>query len=289
MGGTKPKTTLGQRSGPNRRNSKNLQLAVVDSTDSSSSSSDSSDADWLNRQMLAKKRRPKQRFSSTSRKAKKPTEIEDPPHSNAGVSHVSPANGNSVSFDDEPRDQQPCCEVRKTGESSLSHTSVEGHGAAVPTSTVDGLQPETKLVQLPNSEFKRVDQVWDSDVRSYKLQDTAHDSLDAKYDGYLFHVRRTFGARGRHDHTFVDVKSELLREALQEVMGEIKGVSLVEETPSLDPNLLFLYLEDMRVHIEALGKGSKEDDHRQRSEKKQQQLKVLVQYLDTDFAAIKHT
>lgn len=89
-------------------------------------------------------------------------------------------------------------------------------------------------------EFKRVDHVWDNNLHSYKLQDTAEVSPDTQYDEYIFHVRRSFDWEGKYKNTHVDIKSKLLRECLQEVMGNIKGVSLVEETPKLDPNMLFL-------------------------------------------------
>jgi hypothetical protein len=89
-------------------------------------------------------------------------------------------------------------------------------------------------------EFKRVDQVWDNQIHSYKLEETTEDTGSSAYDGYLFHVRRTFDWEGKYKATIVDIKSKPLREALQEVMGNIKGVSLVEDTPKLDPNMLFL-------------------------------------------------
>lgn len=142
--------------------------------------------------------------------------------------------------------------------------------------------------------FKRVDQVWDNTIHNYKLQDTAEGSTDSEYDGYVFHVRRTFDWEGKYKQTIVDIKSKLLRDALQEVMGDIKGVSLVEETPKLDPNLLFLYLDDIRKHVKALKnfepKGDKKTRKKEakRNEKKRQQLKVLAKYLDKDYEAVKN-
>lgn len=89
-------------------------------------------------------------------------------------------------------------------------------------------------------DFKRVDQVWDNTIHNFKLQATAESNGEAKYDGFCFHVRRTFDWEGKYKATMVDIKSKPLRECLQDVIGNIKGVSLVDETPKLDPNILFL-------------------------------------------------
>jgi hypothetical protein len=92
----------------------------------------------------------------------------------------------------------------------------------------------------------------------------------------------------------VDIKSKLLKEALNEVMDGVKGVSLVEETPQVDPNLLFLYLEDLRVMFKGLKnkkvtvkKGKRKAKKRQ--ETKRKHLKVLLKYLDKDYASTKKT
>ncbi|EFX04446.1 aaa family ATPase [Grosmannia clavigera kw1407] len=142
-------------------------------------------------------------------------------------------------------------------------------------------------------DFKRVDQVWDSTIHNYKLQDTAEGITDPEYEGYLFHVRRTFDWEGKYKQTVVDIKSKLLRDSLQEVIGDVKGVSLVEEVPKLDPNLLFLYLEDMRKHIKVFkntkpnGKKKVAKKERRTLEKKTQQMKVLVKYLERDYESVK--
>ncbi|PHH92424.1 hypothetical protein CDD83_7493 [Cordyceps sp. RAO-2017] len=145
-------------------------------------------------------------------------------------------------------------------------------------------------------DFKRVDWVWDSSLYTYKLQDTAEMSLNSLYDEYIFHVRRTFDCEGKYRATFVDVRSKLLRECLQDVIGNVRGASLVDETPKLDPNLLFLYLEDFRVHLRHLkkarpaGEDKKERrKNRTRLKSKRKQLKVLIKYLDKDYAKIKES
>lgn len=110
-----------------------------------------------------------------------------------------------------------------------------------PNLVVDGTRKERKKKgKASKLDFKRVDQVWDSSIHNYKLQDTAAGTVDTKYDEFLFHVRRTFDWEGKYKATIIDIKSKVLRDCLQEVMGNVKGVSLVEGTPKLDPNLLFL-------------------------------------------------
>lgn len=99
---------------------------------------------------------------------------------------------------------------------------------------------DVEKVSVNGLEYKRVDQVWDSSIHNYKLKDTTQSSAGSKYEGFLFHVRRTFDWEGKYKTTYVDIKSKELRESIREVIGDIKGVSLVEETPKLDPNLLFL-------------------------------------------------
>lgn len=145
-------------------------------------------------------------------------------------------------------------------------------------------------------DYKRVDQVWDTSIHNFKLQDTAESVSETKYDGFCFHVRRTFDWEGKYKATVVDIKSKILRECLQDVIGNIKGVSLVDETPKLDPNVLFLYLEDLRKHVKKLKKEAASPsgaDKRERKEQarqlgeKRQHLKVLVKYIDKDYDQIK--
>lgn len=97
-----------------------------------------------------------------------------------------------------------------------------------------------RVKQGTRAEYKRVDWIWDNSLYTYKLQDTTEMTADSQYNEYIFHVRRTFDCEGKYRQTYVDIKSKLLRECLQDVIGNIKGISLVDETPKLDPNLLFL-------------------------------------------------
>lgn len=73
-------------------------------------------------------------------------------------------------------------------------------------------------------------------------------------------------------------------------MGEIKGVSLVAEKPAVDPNMLFLYLEEIRgmqERQEAQSKALDNKKERKTAKLNSQHLKLLVDYLDKDYAQTK--
>ncbi|KAF5613114.1 TOB3 (member of AAA-ATPase family) [Fusarium subglutinans] len=144
--------------------------------------------------------------------------------------------------------------------------------------------------------FMRVDQVWDNSIHNFKLQDTADTDTDSQYDEYIFHVRRKFDWEGKHVATVVDIKSKLLRECLQDVIGNADGISLVDETPKINPEVLFLYLEALRDHLKALRKAkpagkSKKSQKKNKNllKEKKQHLKILIKYLDHDFESTKES
>ncbi|KAL2867177.1 ATP-binding protein [Aspergillus lucknowensis] len=75
-------------------------------------------------------------------------------------------------------------------------------------------------------------------------------------------------------------------------MDGVKGVSLVQETAVVDPNMLFLYLEETRQYMKELkhqAKTEKKKKARKIAGLKANHLKILIKYLDTDYAEIKKT
>ncbi|KAI9715935.1 MAG: hypothetical protein M1828_000523 [Chrysothrix sp. TS-e1954] len=167
---------------------------------------------------------------------------------------------------------------------------------------LDGLKPKSKKKRTGKSskksksgstlEFKRVDQLWDSTIHNYKLTESAEDP-DDEFHQYVFTVRRKFDWENKYKSTVVDVKSKLLREALQEVMKDVKGVSLVEDKPSIDPNMLFLYLEELRTYAKKTLKARIKTEKKRKTIKRQKLMiahcKVLVKYLDADYEETKKT
>ena len=109
----------------------------------------------------------------------------------------------------------------------------------------------------------------------------------------IFTVRRKFDWENKYRSTVVDIKSKILRDGLAEVMKDVKSVSLVEEQPSVDPNTLFLYLEEIRTHVKktlkARLKKTKKRKDKKRIEQMRTQLKVMIKYLDEDYEETKKT
>jgi hypothetical protein len=91
----------------------------------------------------------------------------------------------------------------------------------------------------------------------------------------------------------VDLKSKLLRDALAEIMKDVKSVSLVEDQPSIDPNMLFLYLEELRTYrrktLKAKLKAEKKKKLKKRIEQTIAHCKLLESYLDEDYDDTKKT
>lgn len=139
--------------------------------------------------------------------------------------------------------------------------------------------------------FKRVDQLWDTNTHNYKLKESAEDE-ESEFAEFGFLVRRTFDWENKYQETLVDIKHKQLRAVLQEVMKGCKSVSLEAEEPSIQPNLLFLYLEELRSFYKALKPRIKTEKKRKPQKKLELQrslCKVLVKYLDDDYAETKKT
>lgn len=138
--------------------------------------------------------------------------------------------------------------------------------------------------------YKRVDQLWDSSIHNYKLKESAEED-ESEFGEFAFLVRRKFDWEGKYSSTCVDVKSKLLRDVLSEVMKDCKSVSLETEEPSIDPNLLFLYLEDLRKYYKKTLKKKLATEKKRKNIKKLLQkkslTKTLCKYIDEDYAATK--
>lgn len=153
--------------------------------------------------------------------------------------------------------------------------------------------------------------VWDKEIHDYKITDTVPHTKRDKYSSFIFTVRRVFDYENKYVETVIDIKSILLKDALTEIMGEVKGVSLVEDIPEVDPNMLFNFLPQFEAWIETKSKskevlepstakevepvkvepGKPETSPLTAAEILQQidHVKLLIEYLHVDYAPIKAT
>ncbi|KAK1814971.1 hypothetical protein LTR12_010669 [Friedmanniomyces endolithicus] len=134
--------------------------------------------------------------------------------------------------------------------------------------------------------YKRVDEVWDKEMRRDVLRPTVKDH-DDDFAEHAFLVRRTFNFKHEYLQTMIDVKSRALRSVLREVLKDCQVVSLEPEEPEITSRTMFLYLEDLRTYYHTTLKDKVEAE-RKRKVVRQLQIqrrfcKALVQYLDEDF------
>ncbi|KAF2467325.1 uncharacterized protein BDR25DRAFT_345066 [Lindgomyces ingoldianus] len=163
--------------------------------------------------------------------------------------------------------------------------------ATTPQTTKKKSKTQKKREKKPSKrvstlEYKRVDQVWDRNIYNYKFTESAEKEVN-EFDEFVFVVRRKFDWENKYSYTKVDVKSKPLRDALQQVMKDVKGVSLVEESPSIDPNMLFLYLEELKTYYRKTLKAQLKKEKKKKIKKRLSQqishCKILAAYLDEDY------
>ncbi|KAK4553771.1 hypothetical protein LTR86_009269 [Recurvomyces mirabilis] len=151
---------------------------------------------------------------------------------------------------------------------------------------------KSKSSRTSNKDYKRVDQLWDSTIHNYTLKPSAEQE-DDEYAEHAFLIRRCFNWENKYTDTVVDIKSKQLRAVLQEVMKDCKSVSLEAEEPTFDPNLLFLFLEELRGYykktLKAKIKKEKSKKKVKKLEKQRSLLKSLIEYVDEDYKDTKKT
>jgi hypothetical protein len=159
---------------------------------------------------------------------------------------------------------------------------------AAATAAAAGIAPPLPKTPAKKNahEFKRIDQVWDTKLRDYKLIESTAEQKD-EFE-CVFTVRRRFNWEGKHRETFVDIKSKVLRGALQVVFKECKSISLVEDIPEIDPHTLFHHNDELKKYVKETLKPKLKRARKSKDQKKLTQeiaqCKLLLGYIE-DFAA----
>nr|POE94388.1 hypothetical protein CFP56_16628 [Quercus suber] len=288
-----------------------------DDSDSSSSEddsdSDSSDDDHRSKRK-AKKARAKARAKKSRSKKKRSAEEEE---------DSSDSSDRDDSSSEEESSRRRKKRSKKSKRASTEEDEESGDGSAaddVEETSFDSLQAQLDALRLqamqqktakalgrkrrgsgakskPKSKkqargtFRRVDEVWDTTIHDYKLRDS-NKSDESDYDDYAWLVRRCFNWENKPSGTVVDIKSQQLRAVLLAVMKDCKSVALEAKEPVIDPNILFLYLEDLRAYAKTLRKQIRAERKRKVVKKLTQQrrlCKAMVAYIDEDYADTKKT
>ncbi|KAK5936447.1 hypothetical protein PMZ80_011313 [Knufia obscura] len=95
-------------------------------------------------------------------------------------------------------------------------------------------------------EVKEIQEVWDSVAYAYKIVESPTVTEVKELDTYAF-VIRTLKAETR-SIVYVDIKLPGLRDILRAVLKDIKWVSLADDKPSFEHNLLFHYLPELEEY-----------------------------------------
>jgi hypothetical protein len=262
------------------KKSKHVESCSEDSYSDSFATSSSSDTDT--EEERAKRRRARAKAKRSSKKSKKlescsstSESLSDDDEVMAVLASPPELHGANGNLDTQVAKVSGLLQRLKAKQASLDAA------AAASSSKVDKPRRKNGL------EFKRVDQVFDMQIHDWKLVESNTDQKD-DFD-CVFTVRRRLDWEGKYVETQLDIKSKHLRGALQEVFGDCKSVSLVEDTPQLDPRTLFHYYGELKTYVKTTLKPNlrkaKRSKERRRLKQQMAQCRLLLSYVDEDFTA----
>ena len=147
-----------------------------------------------------------------------------------------------------------------------------------------------KVEKGSKAEFMRLDHVWDDHARRYKSKPSSKEQDVDKYSSSAFNAVRHFNYKGEYQYTQLNIISTALKKVVMRVMGQVQGISLEEDPAKLNPDDMFLYLEELRScskKLKAEIKATKRKSKIEQLKIGRSHLKVLIKYLDEDYAETK--
>ncbi|KAF2870776.1 hypothetical protein BDV95DRAFT_607909 [Massariosphaeria phaeospora] len=289
----KRKLKLKSKAKARKKSKKHDSSSDESSSDSSSDSSSSSDNDSDSEDDKKKRRKAKAKKRKTankkSRKAAASSDSSDSQDDTDGVAKTTAdAAATETATDDATRMMKLMEDFNAAKLLGIPPPPTKKDKDTAETSKKADKKKKSKKNGL---EYKRVDQVWDPKIRDYKYTESAEEQKD-DFD-CVFSVRRKFGWENKHEYTMVDIKSKLLRGALQVVFKDCKGLSLVEETPSITPHTLFLYYDELKHYykktLKSQLKKSRKSKEKKRIAQQISQCKLLAGYIDEDYDSVRKT
>ncbi|KAF2028359.1 hypothetical protein EK21DRAFT_69964 [Setomelanomma holmii] len=262
-----------------KKKARKTETSSDESDSDSSSSSSSSDSSAADKRTMRKRAKAK-----TRRKGRKLIGSDSPSSSESSADEGGPVPPADLPVDPPAPGDDIDIQVAKVS-NILAKLKLQ-QTAASATATASRLD---KIVKKNTLEFKRVDQVYDMKIRDWKLVESNKDTKD-EFD-CVFTVRRRLNWEGKYQETQVDIKSKVLRNCLQKVFKECKSISLVEDTPQIDPHTLFHFYDEIKTYVKKelkpkLKRARKSKDKKLRTQQIAQ-CKLLLKYLDEDYTAIR--
>ncbi|KAJ6020015.1 hypothetical protein N7522_000090 [Penicillium canescens] len=154
----------------------------------------------------------------------------------------------------------------------------DGFGLKHPICTTpDDFKSFEKWALTP--QFKTVVETWDKEACKYKIAEPIETSGGLDDDAeYAFVVRERVERNSEEVTPYIDIKSEGLRDILREVLHDVKAISLMEDKPSIEQNILFHFLLELEKYAENMNNSE--------GESPRQHLRLLIDHLKQAYSAI---
>ncbi|KAL9126352.1 MAG: hypothetical protein Q9217_004582 [Psora testacea] len=174
------------------------------------------------------------------------------------------------------KDVRQFLELLKTFQSTQTEPGKLQNTASVPEKDVQPAGPRARASRL---EYKTIDERWNEKTGRYETVESLPPGEVEGLDEYVFIARARID-KGSSDPVFyIDVKSDKLRDILRTVLQDVHGISLREDKPAVDRNLLYHYLPE----LEAYGTKMSDDVGQDGAELKH--LNLLVDFMKSEYAS----
>nr|KMM69764.1 hypothetical protein CPAG_06078 [Coccidioides posadasii RMSCC 3488] len=132
--------------------------------------------------------------------------------------------------------------VRRTS----SGAEGEGYGPDKPAN--DEKKEETMRVRASKLELKAVREVYDEKAYEYKIVDSPPIAAVGELDEYVIIARTRIDRKTQEPTVYIDVKSTGLRDVLRDMLRDVRSVSLEEDTPQVERNILYHFLPELEAY-----------------------------------------
>ncbi|KZV98726.1 P-loop containing nucleoside triphosphate hydrolase protein [Exidia glandulosa HHB12029] len=182
------------------------------------------------------------------------------------------------------------------GNGTVTTKTVEANGKTDATASTSGsedekteseaaaAEPETEAGS--RNEYKRVDEIWDSDNSEWVLRDSGPvrpKSKEDKYREFAFIIVRslhhtTFAVKS----TLVEIKSRYLKKVCQQVIQQYNGISWNSRVLRIEPQTFLTFFPQLEARLEMLtSKAGRSEDESTMAD----HLKLLLDYIRAEHAS----